>query len=636
MSQQNQHQPNLKWLDDPQVFRVNALPAHSDHCWYRSSQEAAAQQSSFRKSLNGHWQFNYAKDPRQISQNFAEVTFDSSNWDDIQVPGLIEFAGYHKFHYINTLYPWEGHHFRRPAFTTASKQDAQGQFSQAPDNPVGQYRKHFHVPVAWQNQTVRVRFEGVQTAMYLWLNGHFLGYAEDSFSPHEFDLTPYLAKDDNVLAVAVFNASTASYLEDQDMFRFFGIFRDVTLLAQPQVHLEDISLRPVPSSDLQSGTLTIQAQTVGTLAGVTAAVAVKDATGKSLWQTVTSLDQIQSGILAQTTFQQIRLWSNDEPYLYQLQITLHDATGHVLEVIPMVFGFRRIEINSNKVMLLNGQRLIIKGVNRHEWNATSGRVITSANMDQDIAIMKANNINAVRTSHYPNHLTWYDRCDQQGIYVMAENNLESHGTWQKLGVVEPSDNVPGNLSQWQAAVLDRAQNNYQWLKNHTSILWWSLGNESYAGTDIAAMETYYKQQDPSRLVHYEGVFHRPEFKNRISDLESRMYASPDEIETYLQNNPSKPFILCEYMHSMGNSVGGLQNYMILLTKYPMFQGGFIWDFIDQAIAVKDEISGQTVFRYGGDFDDRPSDYAFSGDGLLFADRTEKPAMQEVRYYYGKF
>ena len=283
--------------------------------------------------------------------------------------------------------------------------------------------------------------------------------------------------------------------------------------------------------------------------------------------------------------------------------------------------------------MLNGKRLIINGVNRHEWDAKRGRSITLADMKQDIATFKHNNINAVRTCHYPNQIPWYYLCDQNGIYMMAENNLESHGTWQKLGQVEATSNVPGSIPEWREVVVDRARSNYETFKNHTAILFWSLGNESYAGSNIAAMNKLYKDHDSSRLTHYEGVFHAPEFKKEISDLESCMYLPPKEAEEYLQN-PKKPLVECEYMHDMGNSDGGMGSYIKLIDKYPQYMGGFIWDFIDQALLVHDPVSGQDVLRYGGDFDDRHSDYEFSGDGLMFADRTPKPAMQEVRYYYG--
>lgn len=257
-------------------------------------------------------------------------------------------------------------------------------------------------------------------------------------------------------------------------------------------------------------------------------------------------------------------------------------------------------------------------------------------MLSDMECIRKNNINAVRTCHYPDQIPWYYMCDQEGIYVMSETNLESHGSFQKLGAIEPSCNIPGSISQWKEAVVDRARSNYETLKNHPSILFWSLGNESYAGDDIEAMNTFFKEKQDGRLVHYESVVYNRAYEDSISDVESRMYAKPKDVEAYLQNDPKKPYVLCEFMHDMGNSMGGLGSYMKLIDRYDMYQGGFIWDFIDQAILVKDEVTGKEVLRYGGDFDDRPSDYEFSGNGILFADRKEKPAMQEVRYYYGLY
>nr|WP_330375593.1 glycoside hydrolase family 2 TIM barrel-domain containing protein [Mediterraneibacter gnavus] len=296
-------------------------------------------------------------------------------------------------------------------------------------------------------------------------------------------------------------------------------------------------------------------------------------------------------------------------------------------------GFRTICIEDG-IIKLNGRRLIINGVNRHEWNAKSGRCISENDEIYDIECMKRNNINAVRTCHYPDRTTWYYRCDEAGIYVMAEVNLESHGSWQKMGAVEPSWNVPGSVELWQDVVLDRVKSNFEMFKNHTSVLFWSLGNESYAGEVLKEMNAYYKKRDPGRLVHYEGVFQNRDYEDNISDVESQMYAPPGRVREYLENEPKKPFILCEYMHDMGNSLGGMKSYIDLLDQYEKYQGGFIWDYIDQALLVKDEITGREVLRYGGDFDDRPSDYEFSGNGIVFADRTEKPAMQEVKYYYG--
>ncbi|MEE8824461.1 beta-galactosidase large subunit [Lentilactobacillus sunkii] len=626
-------EPDIKWLDDPETFRVGMIPAHSDHQFYQSNDEIRNGQSSYVQSLNGQWQFAYAKDPMHRIKNFYAADFDSSDFDHIKVPQHIEFAGYDKFHYINTMYPWEGKIYRRPAYALDQNDKAEGQFSEATDNPVGQYIKKFTLNSEFKDKKVRVRFDGVEKAMYVWLNGHFLGYAEDSFTPSEFDLTPYLQEGENTLAVEAFKLSTAAWLEDQDMFRFFGIFRDVSLIAQPEIHIEDLTIKPTLSDDLKDGTLNVDTKRTVNKSGATAKVQVTDADGKQLYdETQPVTDSIS---LKDIEFKNVHLYDNHDPYLYQLTIEIDDKDGHVLEIVPYKFGFRKIEINSDKVITLNGKRLVINGVNRHEWDCHSGRVVSVDDMKADIRTFKKNNINAVRTCHYPDHTLWYHLCDINGIYVMAENNLESHGTWQKLGAVEPSYNVPGSVPQWKAAVIDRARNNYEMLKNHASILFWSLGNESYAGDDIQAMEEFYKSVDPTRLVHYEGVVQNRKYEDVISDVESRMYASPDEIKDYLDHDPKKPFMLCEYMHDMGNSLGGMKSYIDLIDKYPMYAGGFIWDFIDQAIEVNDEVTGKKVLRYGGDFDDRMSDYEFSGDGLMFADRTEKPAMQEVKYYYGQ-
>lgn len=626
-------EPDIKWLDDPQTFRVGMLPAHSDHQFYQSYDEMKNDDSSYVQSLNGQWQFAFSKDPMHRIKDFYTADFDSRHFDTIKVPQHIEFAGYDKFHYINTMYPWEGKTYRRPAYALDQNDKEAGQFSEAADNPVGQYIKKFNLNSTFKDKKVRVRFDGVEKAMYVWLNGHFLGYAEDSFTPSEFDLTPYLQDGENTLAVEVFKLSTAAWLEDQDMFRFFGIFRDVSLIAQPEAHIEDLSIKPTLSSDLKNGTLNVETKMTVNKSAISAKVTVNDADGNSLYA---ESQPIQDSVsLKDVAFKDVHLYDNHDPYLYQLNIELDDKDGNVLEIVPYKFGFRKIEINQDKVITLNGKRLVINGVNRHEWDCHSGRVVSVDDMKADIRTFKKNNINAVRTCHYPDHTLWYHLCDINGIYVMAENNLESHGTWQKLGAIEPSYNVPGSVPQWKAAVVDRARNNYEMLKNHASILFWSLGNESYAGDDMQAMEEFYKSVDPTRLVHYEGVVHNRKYEDVISDVESRMYASPDEIKEYLDNHPKKPFMLCEYMHDMGNSLGGMNFYTDLIDKYPMYTGGFIWDFIDQAIEVNDEVTGKKVLRYGGDFDDRMSDYEFSGDGLMFADRTEKPAMQEVKYYYGQ-
>ena len=622
---------DIKWLDEPETFRVNQLPAHSDHYYYGNYDEWRHNNSRFAQNLDGQWQFNFAENPREREEDFYKTDYDSSSFGTIEVPSEIELNNYAQNNYINTLIPWEGKIYRRPAYALSPDDAQERSFSDGDDNTVGEYLKRFDLDPSLRGKQVRIRFDGVERAMYVWLNGHFIGYAEDSFTPSEFDLTPYIQDEGNVLAVEVFKHSTASWIEDQDMFRFSGIFRSVNLLAQPLVHVEDLNIRPIVTDNYQDGIFNVDLQLHGEKTG-NVNVRVIDNDGNTL---VNETHPVDSTVEVRDQFlENVHLWDNHDPYLYQLLIEIRDDEGNLVELVPYHFGFRRIEINKDHVVLLNGQRLIINGVNRHEWNAKRGRAITMDDMTSDIQTFKENNINAVRTCHYPDQIPWYYLCDDNGIYMMAENNLESHATWQKMGAIEPSYNVPGSVPQWRDVVVDRARTNYETFKNHPSILFWSLGNESYAGDNIVKMNEFYKKHDGSRLVHYEGVCHTPEYRDRISDVESWMYLPPKEVEEYLKNNPDKPFMECEYMHDMGNSDGGMGSYISLLDKYPQYFGGFIWDFIDQALLVKDPVSGQEVMRYGGDFDDRHSDYEFSGDGLMFADRTPKPAMQEVRYYYG--
>lgn len=629
--------PDIRWLDDPQVFRVGQLPAHSDHKIYRTKEEEAKESSSLYQSLNGTWQFAYSVNAKNRPADFYQPDFDASGFGEIKVPMHIEIAGYDTVHYINTMYPWEGKAYRRPAYTVGEDKTQAGSFSEAEYNPVGSYRRIFDLDKNLSGKRVCICFEGAEQAMYVWLNGNFVGYAEDSFTPSEFDLTPYIKETGNVLAVEVYKNSTAAYLEDQDFFRFFGIYRNVILYAKPELHLEDFWAKPYLLEDNKSGrlelSLELSAQEEGQKPQGKVRVSLSDETGTALFEDeVPAADTVNLQI---PKLENVIPWTNKNPYLYKLLIELSDEAGNIVEVVPYEIGFRRIEIK-DKIILLNGKRLIINGVNRHEWSAGGGRCIGLGEMKWDIECFKRNNINAVRTCHYPDQIPWYYLCDKNGIYMMSETNLESHGSWQKGGAIEPSWNVPGSVPQWKEVVIDRARSNFETFKNHTSILFWSLGNESYAGDNIAEMNRFYKEKDDTRLVHYEGVCNNRAYEDRISDVESRMYARPGDIAKYLDNDPKKPFILCEYMHDMGNSLGGMKSYIDLLDKYDMYQGGFIWDYIDQAISVCDEVTGKKVLRYGGDFDDRPSDYEFSGNGIVFADRTEKPAMQEVRYYYGLY
>ena len=629
---------DMKWLDNPEVFKVNQLEPHSDHCYYLDYSDMKKEKNPLLQSLNGQWEFAYSENVMERPVDFYKETFDASGFDKIMVPGHIELAGYDKIRYINTMYPWEGKEYHRGAYSMEATGAEEGMFSEAQYNPVGSYIKYFDLDKNMCGKRIHICFEGVEEAMYLWLNGQFIGYAEDSFTPSEFDLTPYIKEKGNVLAVQVHKMSTAAFLEDQDFFRFFGIFRNVTLKAIPDVHLEDVWFKPVLNQDNESGSVSVSMKVSATDSqNVTAGFILKDREENILVEKSLQLNKENNHLEGTicVDLESVKLWDNHNPYLYHAYIELKAEDGSLAEVIPYDIGFRRIEI-IDKVVYLNGKRLIITGVNRHEWNARTGRCIGIEDMKADISCMLRNNINSVRTCHYPDQIPWYYMCDDAGIYVMAETNLESHGSFQKLGAIEPSCNVPGSIPQWRDAVLERAKNNFETFKNHTSILFWSLGNESYAGDDIEAMNVYFAEKKDGRLVHYESSYYNRAYEDTISDFETRMYAKPEDVEEYLNNSPKKPYILCEFMHDMGNSMGGLGSYMKLIDKYDMYHGGFIWDFIDQAIMVKDPVTGKDVLRYGGDFDDKPADYEFSANGIVFADRKEKPAMQEVRYYYGLY
>lgn len=642
---------DIRWLDDPQVFRVNRLDAHSDHKFYENKEDYEKKEQRLKQSLNGIWKFRYSENAMERPADFYQKWFQCRSFDEMKVPQHIELAGYDKIHYINTMYPWEGHIYRRPAGT--GKEKGKGMFSQAEYNPVGSYIRKFDLQDELRGKRIILSFEGVEQAFYVWVNGEFAGYAEDSFTVSEFDITPYVKEKDNLLAVEVHKRSTAAFLEDQDFFRFFGIFRDVNLYGIPAVHIEDLWIRPIyhpedGKAEIELDIRLSQKKKEKNIRGKIK-VSLKDNAAETktvLLDETENLDDpaIQTNLPVEGSVNNVlhfryelkktvNAWSNTDLYLYELLIEVQNEKDETVEVVPYPIGFRKIELKDGK-MLLNGKRLIINGVNRHEWNARSGRCITEADEKWDIECIRRNHINAVRTCHYPDHISWYYRCDQAGIYLMAETNLETHGSWQKMGATEPSWNVPGNIECWRACTLDRAVSNFETFKNHTSVLFWSLGNESYAGNVLREMNQYYKEKDPDRLVHYEGVCHNRSYEDVISDMESQMYTSPENVKEYLENNPKKPFLLCEYMHDMGNSLGGMESYIRLLDQYDNYQGGFIWDYMDQALWVKDEVTGREVLRYGGDFDDRPSDYEFSGNGILFADRTEKPAMQEVRHYYG--
>ena len=611
----NASHPELNWLEDPRVFAVNRLDAHSDHTWHTP-------EGSLRQRLDGSWRFAYSPCPAARPADFWQADASLDGFGEIAVPGHIEMQGYGQIQYINTMYPWDGRHFLRPP--------------QIPwdDTPVGSYVRTFTLDPALEGKRVCVSFQGVERAFYCWCNGRFVGYSEDSFTPADFDLTPFLQAGENRLCVEVYKNCSGSWLEDQDFFRFFGIFRPVCLYAKPALHIEDLWLRASLEPDNTTGVLAprlrLSAADGASLEGCTLRCTVAAPGGAVLWDAPMPLREDGSGYVygQPVRLPGIRKWDHEDPALYTVTLTLRDAAGALQETVPYQTGFRRFGLREG-VMELNGERIVFNGVNRHEWNPASGRAIGPEDMHRAIETFRRNHINAVRTCHYPDQTLWYELCDCNGIYMIDEANLESHGSWQKMGAVEPSWNVPGSLPEWRDCVVDRARSMFERDKNHTAILIWSCGNESYAGEDILAMSEFFRQNDPGRLVHYEGVFHCRAF-DRISDMESRMYAKPEEIRAYLESGPAKPFILCEYMHDMGNSLGGMESYIRLL-DHPQYQGGFVWDYMDQALWQQGP-RGRRL-GYGGDFGERPTDYAFSANGIVFADGTEKPAMQDLRYWY---
>lgn len=612
--------PTLKWLSDIDVFQVNRLPAHSDHKYYGTMEEARKKgRMNFQYSLNGTWKFSYAVNPSSRIKDFYKNDFDCSGWDTIQVPGHIQLQGYGKPHYVNTMYPWDGYEELRPPQVSTVY------------NPVGSYIKHFEVPKHMQDMPLFISFQGVETAFYVWLNGEFIGYSEDSFTPADFELTPYVKEGKNKLAVEVYQRSTGSWLEDQDFWRFSGIFRDVYLYVKPEIHVDDLHVKTDLDDSYKHAALHVDLKLSNHQEGNKVKLILEDANQNVIGTTEKNLSSANETL--KLSVSNPRLWSAEDPYLYEAYIQIFNKDDELVEVIPQYVGFRRFEMKNN-LMLINGKRIVFNGVNRHEFNCHHGRAISKEDMLKDIKILKQNNINAVRTSHYPNQSYWYELCDIYGIYVIDEVNLETHGSWQKLDEIEPSWVIPGNREEWKDIVLDRAKSMFERDKNHPSILIWSCGNESYGGKVIYEMSEYFRKVDPSRLVHYEGIFNDRTY-NDTSDMESRMYAKPAEIEEYLNSNPEKPFIVCEYMHAMGNSVGGMKKYTDLAEKYPMYQGGFIWDYIDQAIMKKDRY-GKEHFAYGGDFDDRPTDYSFCTNGIVFADRKLTPQMQEVKFLYQNF
>lgn len=606
---------DLSYLENSEIYEVNRLESKSDHKFYRNLDELLEDNSSFKIELNGDWKFHYSKNLDGIINNFYEEDYNTESWDNIKVPGHIQLQGYDKPHYVNTMYSWDGHDDILPPLVPKRY------------NPVGCYVKEFDISSEFLGKPLHVSFEGVESAFYLWFNGKFVGYSEDSFTPADFDLSSLYKQGKNKLAVMVVKFCSGSWLEDQDFWRFSGIFRDVYLYTKPETHINDIFVHTNLKDNYKKCDLDVDLKIEGNLDSVIKATLIDNSNNKILEKTQ-SIESNTLSIKEEVT--DIKLWSAEEPNLYTLLIEVLDKSNNIIEVIQQKVGFRAFEMINN-IMHINGKRIIFKGVNRHEFSCYTGRCVSKEEMLWDVKTMKRNNINAVRTSHYPNQSYFYELCDEYGLYVIDETNLESHGTWQKMGKIDSRCVVPDSKKEWRECVLDRAKSMLERDKNHPSIIIWSCGNEAFGGENIYLMSEYFRNTDSSRLVHYEGVFNDRRYNNS-SDMESRMYAKVKDIEEYLNNNPEKPFMLCEYTHAMGNSNGAMYKYIELEEKYPMYQGGFIWDFIDQGLMTKD-IYGKDYLAFGGDFGDRPTDYNFCMNGIIYADRKESPKMQEVKFNY---
>lgn len=611
----NIKEPKLDWLENPEIFKINRIDAHSDHIYFESLEEAySLKETQLKQNLNGKWKFSFAKNQDLREKDFFKEDFDYSNFGEIEVPGHIEMQGFDQIQYTNILYPWDGREELRPPHISKEH------------NPVGSYIKEFELDKKLKNKRTFLSFQGVETAFYVWINGKFLGYSEDSFTPSEFEVTEFLKTGKNKIAVEVYKRSSASWLEDQDFWRFSGIFRDVFLYSVPDIHIRDLFLKSNLDKNFENAEIIGELNFLEKKDGSISAIVI-DPSGKEVAKTPDYVLDIDTNITI--NLKNPLLWSAESPNLYTFYFLVKNSIGEIVEVVPQKFGIRKFELEDG-IMKLNGKRIIFKGVNRHEFNCKTGRVLTKEDMLWDIIFLKQHNINAVRTSHYPNNSLWYELCDEYGIYLIDETNLETHGSWMKLGKIDPAWNVPGNLPEWKECVLDRAKSMLERDKNHSSVLIWSCGNESYADENILNMTKFFHKRDNTRLVHYEGCYWNREY-DACSDMESRMYAKVKEIDEYLSSNPQKPYISCEYMHAMGNSCGGFMKYTELEDKYEKYQGGFIWDYIDQAISV--EKDGKEVLLYGGDFMERTTDYNFCGNGIVFADRTVSPKIQEIKYLY---
>ena len=602
---------------NPSIFADKRLPAHADFVPYRKSAELAVGESSLRMPLDGIWRFRYSRNPSAApNDGFYHPDYDLSGWESIRVPAHIQMEGYDVPAYINTQYPWD-----------ASEELNPGEMPSV-FNPVADYVCTFRLPEHFRGEEVCISLQGVESGFALWLNGTYIGYSEDSFTPSDFRLTDALCEGENRLAVRVYKWTPGSWFEDQDFYRFSGIFRSVFLYLLPKTAVTDFSAVPELSRDFSAGALRFSAAVRGE-GRLRLTLCSPD--GPSV---ITETKVNDGCCTACLEVPAPLLWSAETPNLYRLCIEVLDESGAITEVIEQNVGFRRVEIKDG-ILLLNGKRLVFHGVNRHDFSSVSGRVPNREELLLDIVTMKRHNINAIRTSHYPNQSELYELCDRYGIYVMDENNMETHGSWDAFlrGKVDLDFVIPKDHAEFAPMLLDRVNSTYQRDKNHPSVIIWSCGNESYGGSVIRDMARKFRTLDLQRRpVHYEGITWDPSYPD-TSDLESRMYTPEAEIEAFLSKHPEKPMICCEYAHAMGNSCGAMHKYTDLTERSMHYQGGFIWDYVDQSIWKKNRY-GEWFLAYGGDHGERPTDYNFSGNGIVYGgDRLPSPKMQEVKFNY---
>lgn len=602
-------QKDKPWWLDPEVNEVNTMAPRAAFFAYETENLAKADQKARSErylSLEGKWKFNFSKDHDKAPRDFYSLKYDDSQWTDFPVPGILELNGYGDAIYSNNGYPWRTQFRPEPPFVEER------------NNYTGSYRKMVTVPADWKGERIYLHVGSATSNLMVWVNGKFVGYSEDSKVSAEFDLTKYLTPGkENLIAMQVMRWCDGSYLEDQDFWRFTGIAREVYLYARPQAHIADLFITPDLVNNYQDGTLEVKLNAVGAK-GETVMFSLKDKEGKEVAAQTAKVGG-NGEVKVNFDIKNPLKWTAETPNLYTLYTTLMDGK-QVAEVVPQRVGFRKVEIKNAQV-LVNGQPVLFKGANRHELDPVTGYVVSMDRMLEDIRVMKELNINAVRTCHYPNDPRWYELCDIYGIYMVAEANIESHG----MGY---GDKTLAKEPTYEKAHLERNESNIKIYKNHPSIIFWSVGNEAGYGPYFEKAYDLVKVYDPSRPCQYEQAG-----QNGKTDIFCPMYYDYGGCDKYSQGDNPRPLIQCEYAHAMGNSMGGFKEYWDMVRKYPKYQGGFIWDFVDQGLRVKNK-QGKTIYAYGGDFGRYPtSDHNFNCNGIINPDRKPNPHANEVRYYY---